>query len=692
MIRLVDLCAERLDLNIEYDRGQLTGSVTLRLGDPLSDGELWALTNHVLGARGFTTVKHRDGFFSVVKEQSAPKLGRLDDLSTGELLPGFVTVAKRVEHVPVQQAVDALKVVVTGGSAQVAPLLPSNVMLISDLRPRVERALEVLAQIDQPQRDTTLEVHPAQHLSASSLAQAANEILQAREGVTGRPPRGRVVALPDATGVAIVAPPAEIGLFRDVLTRLEDREALRTETYTPIHFSLSEVSSLIERALGIDEDPRARRGPFRLVTDELTGSLLVTATPAQHDQIESILKRLGEVPPAARRQVRTYAIKNRSVAEVVSLLQGLIAARVLAGEEGDTNPLDSTPQQSRRDVPAGPSADSVPPPTPGTDARSPSTSPENPSRLAELDGPVTLAADEATNTLIAIGEPRLLEQLTQLVDNLDVRQPQVLLEVIAVSLNEADSLDLGVELQKLEESGQTQISLSSVFSLFGGAPTSLADVAGDGFTGLVLHPGDFSVLLRALRAVNDGRSVNRPKVLVNNNERATFDSVLQQPFLSTNASDTVATTSFGGTQDAGTSVAVKPTIAEGDHLVLEVQISLSEFLGEQVSAALPPPRQQNTLASVVTIPDGHTVILGGIEVETDGDSAAGVPWLSQIPLLGWLFETRSTSTSRTRFFVFLRANVMRHGRFEDLKYRSAVDLDQTRFPDHWPELKPRVMR
>ena len=79
-----------------------------------------------------------------------------------------------------------------------------------------------------------------------------------------------------------------------------------------------------------------------------------------------------------------------------------------------------------------------------------------------------------------------------------------------------------------------------------------------------------------------------------NNQQATLDSVLEQPYASTNASNTVTTTSFGGTKPAGTQLTIKPQIAgggEGDHLLLEYSVSLSAFVGAAANASLPPPRQ-----------------------------------------------------------------------------------------------------
>ena len=220
-----------------------------------------------------------------------------------------------------------------------------------------------------------------------------------------------------------------------------------------------------------------------------------------------------------------------------------------------------------------------------------------------------------------------------------------------------------------------------------------ADVAaGRGFSGVVLSPGDFSVVLRALQTVNRGRALSLPRALVNNGQQATLDSVLQQPFVSVNASDTVATTSFGGTENAGTQISVKPKIANGDHLILEYTISLSSFVGESVDPTLPPPKQSNNLSSIVTIPDGYTVVVGGLEINNEADAISQVPLLGDVPLLGEAFKTRSKSRSKSRFFVFIRSEILRHTNFEDLKFISVPALRAAGIDDGWPVVEARVIR
>jgi len=195
-----------------------------------------------------------------------------------------------------------------------------------------------------------------------------------------------------------------------------------------------------------------------------------------------------------------------------------------------------------------------------------------------------------------------------------------------IALSDSQTRDLGVELRLAGASGGTLYRLSSLFGLGATDPgdTTLPPPSSSGLTGVVLNPGDFSAVVKALEAINEGRAMTLPKVLVNNNQEAILESVVQSPFASVNASVTVATTTFGGTVDAGTTISVKPQVTEGDHLVLDYAVSVSTFVGEPTGPALPPPRQENQLQSIVTVPDGYTVVVGGLDVETETEGTTQV--------------------------------------------------------------------
>jgi general secretion pathway protein D len=723
LARLVDLCAERLDIRIEYDPAVLKGDVVLRVGESISDDELWLITNRMLAARGFTTVRApgTENLFSVVKLTEAASAATLEDAATEGPTGGFVSIILRARNIPAKQAVESLKPLLSKPGGFAADLGQGGLMFLSDLRSNADTARQILEIIDAPADQVAIERYPIRFVPATQLAASVTATVAARDAIAGSPLKGRVLAPPDGRSVTIIAPPNELVEWRGMIERLDERQSIESRTYMPRSFSVLEVAKLIDNVVREADASQGSGDQWRLVTDDLTNSIIVTATPVEHERVAELLKRLDSVPIEARRPLRSYVIRNRGVNEVLEVLTKLVDQGILAAvddaEAGDEASLQSS-AAGQRSAPSTP----LPGAVIATESRLGITGVAEPSHTSQTgtarvggNGLATsprqmtaqiknaspalvLSADEGTNTLIAVGDPRKLDQLGALIRQLDVRQPQVMLEVLVISLSESDTLDLGIELEKLEINGSTLISLTSLFGLTPGSGGDTADPKiprGRGFTGVVLNPGDFSVVIRALETLNKGRTLNMPKVLVNNNQQATLNAVLQQPFASTNASTTVATTSFGGTQDAGTTVTVKPQIAEGDHLILEYSVALSAFVGESDDPSLPPPRQTNNLSSIVTIPDGYTVVVGGLEITTLADAVSQVPLLGDVPWLGELFKTRSKSTSRSRFFVFIRSDVLRNTGFEDLKYLSDQDATAAVIPEAfrgWPEVEPRIIR
>jgi len=716
--RLVDLSSQRLKLNIEYDATALKalGQVTLRLEAGISDEELWTLTNRVLIARGFSTVRvpGRSAYTVVKLADAAASGGVAESGQAGEPIAGFRVAAVRSKHRPVKELSEAISKVLSkpGGSAIVLKEGVEGLILIADTSPRVEQALSLIDLLDIAAGQITTEEVPVRNYTGQQIATLAAQVAAKRELLSGEKLSGEILPLPDNSGVLLVCESKSAQYWKDLIASLDKRDRSDTVTYSPKVFPAKDVAKLVEQTIKIANDDR-----WKLVIDDLTGSIIITATPAQHEQIRALIERLDLTPGTPRRPMRSFVIRNRPVREIQSILDQLIQSGMLAAEAGTpintaTNSSGSTGTTAWPPTTAPPGAvqpttaagsSSFVQPERGSNPSVPfaprTQSPYLPGAAPKSAGSdVSLSADEGTNTLIAMGEPRLLSQIETLLQTLDVRQPQVMLEVLIVSLSDSQTLDLGVELEKLS-GGETRTRVASLFGL------STRDANGNvtagnglGFTGTVLNPGDFSVVLRALKTLNNGRSVSMPRILVTNNQQGTLDSVLEQPFASTNASNTVTTTSFGGSKPAGTQISLKPQIqggttsGSGDHLLLDYNVSLSAFVGAAANDSLPPPRQENKLQSVASLPDGHTVVVGGIELNSEGKATNQVPGLGAIPVLGELFKSRSNTASHSRFYVFIRANILRAKGYEDLKYISAVAAPQAGIDGGWPVVEPQVMR
>lgn len=678
LARLVDLASERLRLTVDYDPQSLKGSVALRAPDAIPDADLWPLVNRLLASRGFTSVQlPGDSSFSVVRIEQAASLARVEPADTPGTA-GFQTIVVRPTHAAAKDLADAIRPILSKPGGQILELgttskdPASASLLISDLAPRLQHVREVISRVDLPASPTPLVEYRPRNLPAQSLSTLAAQIAAKQLAAGSSPLRGELVATPGGDAILVISKSPAAWL--DLLAQLDVLEPVTTHTYSINRFGTEDVAGLIEQTIRPGNDDR-----WRVVSDTLTDSLVVTATPTQHEQVAALLERLASVESVAT-PMRAFEIRHRPVADLLQSLSTLIDAGVLGDAASDRERVSSGASQrtspSSTVVTADPPANLLP------------IAPRPPSR-----GDLRLTADEATNMLIAIGPPASLARLDELIAMIDVRQPQVMLDVMLVSMTDSDTLSLGVELERLGKIDNAATRLASLFGLStsGTGGRTTADSAG--FTGAVLNPGEFSLIVKALQSLSKGNSLSNPKVLVTNNEQAVFSSTLQQPVQTqtrTGSNDT--TFSYGGAESAGTTISVKPQIARGDHLVLTYSIKLSSFVGAATSAGLPPPKQENSVDSVATIPDGHTVVVGGLELISDSNGESRIPGLGAIPLLGNLFKNQSRADTRTRFFVFIRPNVLRHHSFEDLKYLSQYSRDVMNVDDDFPDVQPQIIK
>jgi general secretion pathway protein D len=587
------------------------------------------------------------------------------------VLPGFRVVTLEVAFADPERVLTILETFRSEAGGNLTQVGTTDRIVIADLTPRVEQMLRVVSEIDELDATVAVERFRLQSISTASLIPKVTQLIAKRQLAGAGKLRGEVLQGSSDTEILIIAPARALITWRSLIETLDRDEAIETRTYRPQWYGLEEVRKLIESVLSAEFGAGGLNADWTIVSNDLIGSLVITATPSEHERITQLLAELATAPASSRQTFKRYVLQNRDAGEVRDLVEDLLGS--------------------------GASIDAMTPGYSDTQEAPPLLPPANPLGGDQAGEPaMRISVDEGTNSLLATADPRLLDQIGALIAQLDVRRPQVMIEVLLVTLTDGETFDLGVELQSLVSDSGTLVALGSLFGLSDLEPFTdsgdVASVPGLGGTAVVLNPGEFSAVVRALETVNQGRSLSQPKVLVNDNETASLDAVQQEPFLSTNASDTVATTSFGGFESAGTTVSVTPQIAEGDHLSLQYTITLSSFTGESPDASTPPPRQQNSINSVATIPDGHTIAVGGIEIRTQGEAESRVPGIGSIPLIGELFKNRSRSGSTSTFYAFIRADVLRHDSFADLKHISAPIRESMEIDDDYPVLLPRVIR
>ncbi len=699
--KLIDLTSQFVGVSIQYNPQKITGMVRLAVRGEVSKADLWAVFNQVLVGQGFTTViAGLPPVYQVVPLTEAAGLSvPLSAAEAAALMyaPGYQVLVLELAHLNADPAVKVLSTMLTGQVGQVRTLgQEGRKVVVSGPRPVISQVQSLLAVIDRPGMVPAVRLYRPLRSSPQALQSSATSAWSALGRVGGGERPSEMLLSPDGTQVLVIASADNIDLLVDLLDRLDKSEPVETRSYRPKYFGIEEVGALIQQLLRSDRgDPQVQ-----IIRDVLTNSLLIKATAEQHRRMEEVVKNLDGAPPMARRQVRSFAIRHRQADELAKILSGLISSGIVQSGSQSTD----TPQGSDPGSPATAAAPgNINPIGGGAREMSAMATPRAEGASVVVSGggdnPVVLASDEVTNSLIAIGDPKVLDQVANLVMHLDQRQPQVDIEVILVSISDSQSRNLGFEMLAQVENGSMSATVTQLFGLsqpVAGSPIARAPLAAAaGLGGFVLNPGDFAGVIQALETITNGRQFIRAKIVVANNSKATINGVVQEPLVATNASSTVATTSVSGTTDAGTEIAITPQISTADYVTLTYGISQSSFLGKSVisnGSVIPPTKRADSVTSVATIPDGHVIALGGLSNNGQDHNESRIPFLGGIPLFGELFKNKTTGRSDSRFYVFIRATVLRDNLFRDLRRTSDQTAGEAELPQSTPVLEPQLIR
>jgi type II secretion system protein D len=272
----------------------------------------------------------------------------------------------------------------------------------------------------------------------------------------------------------------------------------------------------------------------------------------------------------------------------------------------------------------------------------------------QLEQEVTLVGDEKSNKLVISTSPRYMETVLKIVEELDAAPPQVMIQVLLAEVTIDSGVSFGADLRV----GPFGTKNFQGRSLGGnsGVETSL------GVPNLSVSSADFQLLIRALEAQGKLEVLSEPKLMVNNNTRASIQVGQDIAIV-----DGVERTPQGGVvsdvqrRDVGIILEVTPTISSDGFVRMEIRPEISTVsaqttqLGQGVEA---PSINKRTVDTVVTVRDGQSVVIGGLIQTTDEKRRTKVPILGDFPLLGGLFRSVKTASAKTELLVILTPHVV----------------------------------
>jgi general secretion pathway protein D len=292
---------------------------------------------------------------------------------------------------------------------------------------------------------------------------------------------------------------------------------------------------------------------------------------------------------------------------------------------------------------------------------------------------VSVWAEPQTNAIIVKAPPKMMRSLMQIVDKLDIRRAQVLVEAIIVEVIADKTSELGVTWAVEGESSNTPIGLTNFPDLgpgvvqIGGAAGSGGQVdptglIGEGITvglGRISDSGvSFAAILRALEGDADTNIISTPSVVTTDNEEATLNVGQEVPFVTGSFTNT-GTGSAGAVnpfqtiqrQQVGVKLSITPQINEGDSMLLKISQEISNIAPSTVAADL--ITNQRIIETTVIVDDGEILVLGGLLEDVLRETDQRVPVLGRIPILGNLFRSRKTDKVKTNLMVFIRPKILR---------------------------------
>ena len=277
-------------------------------------------------------------------------------------------------------------------------------------------------------------------------------------------------------------------------------------------------------------------------------------------------------------------------------------------------------------------------------------------RPATVTGDLTIVADARANSLLIRANRADFELIRATVEQIDVRPPQVLIEVLIVEARRDRSFSLGVDAS-IGDQRVAHTENTTVGGTFTPGSLGLAD-----FTLKVMGVGgyDLEASIRAAAGRGDVKIVSRPVVLAANDEQAEVVVGSQRPFVQVSRAlptDGAVRDQIVQYKDVGTKLTVRPTISIDGTVQLNVAQEVSSATTETAFNA--PVISTRSVRTDLLVQDGQSIVLGGLTDAQRGVQTGGVPFLSSLPFIGGLFGRYARNSIETELFIFLTPRVIR---------------------------------
>jgi general secretion pathway protein D len=480
------------------------------------------------------------------------------------------------------------------------------------------------------------------------------------------PQNGHLAAYQPSNILIISDRAANVNRIQRIIQRIDQAGDSDVEILPLQNASAADIVRVITTLYQQQQAQEAGVNPMKLVADDRSNSVLVSGDPTQRLRIKTLVAHL-DTPLSTGGETQVRYLRYADAEKIAPKLKEQITGQAQA--------------------------------TPGAGgAPGAATSP-----AAVADKGTMVWAEQDTNALVITAAPKAMRQINAIIDKLDIRRMQVLVEAIIVEVGADKSSALGVNWAVFSNEDDTRIPLGGFIQPVGGS--SIVDLAqlalnpdtattngisaptGSTFgIGRIAPTGvNFAAMLRAIRSDANTNIISTPSAVTMDNQEAELKVAQEVPFVTGSFTNTGGT---GGSvnpfqtvqrEEVGTILKVTPQLNGSDTVILKLELESSSL--SQSTQAVDLITNKRTISTNVMIEDGGIVVLGGLISDSATKGEQRVPFLGRIPIIGLAFKTRNSDSRKSNLMVFIRPKILRDGvqaAFEtDSKYRYMQDQQKS---------------
>jgi general secretion pathway protein D len=517
------------------------------------------------------------------------------------------------------------------------------IKILPDANARQLPANDLPSSVSSTSDEIVTQVIAVKNVSAAQLVPILRPLI---------PQYGHLAAYPASNMLIISDRASNVNRMQRIIERIDQTGDEDIDVIPLEHASAAEVVRVVNSLYTTAAAEGGGALTVKMVADERTNSVLVSGERAQRLRLKSLIAHMDTpLQAGGDTQVRylRYADAEKIAAKLREQIQG-ITATVAASAGGA--PVQAPAAQS-----------------------------------GGGDKSVTIWAEPQTNALVISAPPKVMRTVMAIVDRLDIRRAQVLLEGILVEMSVDKSADLGVNwiiadrdsdgnllpaggfVQPVNGTGIGEIiqgirDPSSIKALPSGLTLGVGQIVTNGLS--------WAALIRALQATGNTNIIATPSVMTLDNEEAEVKVAKEVPIVTGSYTNQGISGAAGqvnpfqtiNREEVGIILKITPQINDGGTVVLKISQEVSNLAAssEQVLAASQGLiTNKRTITTNVIAEDGGIVVLGGLLSDDMTEEKAQVPFLGSIPILGELFKTRSVKRAKTNLMFFVRPRILRDG-------------------------------